>query len=170
VFGINRADHITGGVGNREATNHGRRIDNLMRYGLVKEADYEKGLLKVEVQDGDLETAWLPWLTLRSGKDRFWWAPEVNERVLVMAPSGELHNGVVLSAQISSDFPQVGDRETIQRTVFDDGTIVEYDREAHAYTIDATESGGAVNVRAMEINIEGDGTVNVRAPQINLNP
>jgi phage baseplate assembly protein V len=90
--------------------------------------------------------------------------------VLVLAPSGELHNGVVLTSQISSDFPQVGDKETVQRTVFDDGTTIEYDREAHVYTIDATESGGTVNVRAMEINIEGNGTVNVRAPQINLNP
>jgi phage baseplate assembly protein V len=172
VFGINRASHTTSGVGSYENTNAGRAVNNVMRYGLIKDADYEKGLVKVDIQDGDLETAWLPWITLRSGKDRFWWAPEVDERVLVLAPCGELHNGVVMAAQISSDFPQIADKETVQRTLFDDGTVIEYDRENHVYTVDATASGqSTVNVRALTINIEAEGgVVTVRGGTIHLNP
>jgi phage baseplate assembly protein V len=160
MLGINRADHTTSGVGSRESTNHGRALNNLMRYGLVKEADYENGLLRVDIQDGDLETAWLPWLTLRSGNDKFWWAPEVGERVLVLAPSGELHNGVVMAAQISSEFPQIANRETVQRTEFSDGTVIEYDRDAGRYLLDVH---GDIMIRAT-------GNVTIIGERIDLNP
>jgi phage baseplate assembly protein V len=160
VLGVNRSDHTTSGVGSREASNHARVANNLMRYGQVKEADYEKGLLRVDIQDGDLETAWLPWLTLRSGNDRFWWAPEVGERVMVLAPSGELHNGVVMAAQISSDFPQIANKETVQRTEFSDGTVIQYDREEGHYLLDVQ---GDITIRAT-------GNVTIIGERIDLNP
>lgn len=177
MLGVNRHDQITSGVGAYENTEGGRNATNFLRYGEVKEADYEKGLLRVDVQDGTIETAWLPWLTMRSGKDRFWWAPEVGERVVVMAPSGELHNGVVLTAQISSDFPQIADRETVQRTKFDDNTVVEYDRESHVYTFDLTETdddASELRIKTQkEVLIEvvgAGGKVVVKADRIDLNP
>ena len=152
MLGVNRNDQTTSGVGSFENTESARRISNLIRYGIVAEADYEKALIRVELQDGELETDWIPWVTLRAGPDRFWWAPEEGEVVLLLAPSGELANAVALPAAFSNQ-NQNADRETVQRQTFEDGTVIEYDREAHRYTLDATASGGEVIVKAALIHL-----------------
>ena len=38
---------------------------------------------------------WMPWLARRAGLDAEWWKPDVDEQVLVLAPSGNLALGVV---------------------------------------------------------------------------
>lgn len=151
MLGVNRSDQLTSGVGSHEATEHSRRISNVIRYGVVKEADYAKALIRVELQDGELLSDWIPWITLRANNDRFWWAPEVGEVMLLLAPSGELANAVALPAAFSNE-NQNGDRPTVQRQTFEDGTVIEYDRASHTYTLDATASGGTVIVKASLIH------------------
>lgn len=166
---VNRDDQITSGVGAFEHTEGARRISNVIRYGVVAEADYEKALIRVELQDGELLSDWIPWITLRAGGDQFWWAPEVGEVMLLLAPSGELANAVALPATFSNS-NQNADRETIQRQTFEDGTVIEYDREAHRYTIDTTASSGSVVVKAQAVTVEAQGAVTVKGSTINLNP
>lgn len=166
---VNRDDQITSGVGAFEHTEGARRISNAIRYGVVKEADYEKALIRVELQDGELLSDWIPWVTLRAGGDQFWWAPEVGEVMLLLAPSGELANAVALPAAFSNE-NQNGDRATVQRQTFEDGTVIEYDREANRYTIDATASSGSVVVKAQSVNVEASGPVTVQGSPIHLNP
>jgi len=162
VLRVNRDDQITSGVGAFEPTEASRRGANFIRYGVVKEADYEKALIRVELQEGELLTDWIPWITLRAGGDRFWWAPEVGEVMLLLAPSGELANAVALPAAFSND-NQNGDRETVQRQTFDDGTVIEYDREANQYLIDTTASNGTVLVKAGTVTIQSSGDTTVQA-------
>ena len=38
---------------------------------------------------------WMPWLSRRAGLDAEWWKPDLDEQVLVLAPSGNLAIGVV---------------------------------------------------------------------------
>ena len=152
---VNRDDQVTSGVGAFEHTEGARRAANFIRYGVVAEADYEKGLLRVELQDGELLSDWIPWITLRAGNDRFWWAPEVGEVMLLLAPSGELANAVALPAAFSNE-NQNGDRPTVQRQTFEDGTVIEYDRAAHRYTIDARESQSQVVIWANRIDLNPD--------------
>lgn len=166
---VNRDDQITSGVGAFEHTEGARRISNLIRYGVVAEADYENALIRVELQDGELLSDWIPWVTLRAGGDKFWWAPEVGEVMLLLAPSGELANAVALPAAFS-DSNQNGDKATVQRQTFEDGTVIEYDREAHRYTIDTTVSSGSVVVKAQTVTVEAQGAVTVKGSTINLNP
>lgn len=149
---ISRDDQTTSGVGAYEHTDSSRRVNNLIRYGVVKETNYEQGLIRVEMQDGEVLSDWIPWVTLRAGKDKFWWAPEQGEVMLVLAPSGELANAVALPAAFSNQ-NQNGDRETIQRQTFDDGTVIEYDRQSHTYNIDASASSSTVNIKANRINL-----------------
>jgi phage baseplate assembly protein V len=164
---VNRDDQTTSGVGAAEHTDSSRRVNNMIRYGVVKEADYPKGLIRVEMQDGEILSDWIPWVTLRAGKDRFWWAPEEGEVMLVLAPSGELANAVALPAAFSNE-NQNADRETVQRQTFDDGTVVEYDREAHRLTMDVK---GDVKIKATgKIDIEADGNVKIVGARIDLNP
>lgn len=132
---VNRDPRITSNVGAFEHTDGARRHSNFLRYGVVKETDYKKAVIRLELQDGEVLTDWIPWITLRAGGDRLWWAPEVGEVMMVMAPSGELANAVALPASFSNG-NQPGGRPTVQRAVFHDGTTVTYDREAHVYTID----------------------------------
>jgi phage baseplate assembly protein V len=152
VLGVNRNDQTTSGVGAFESTDTARRLSNVIRYGVVAEADYAQALIRLELQDGELLTDWIPWVTLRAGPDRFWWAPEVGEVMLVLAPSGELANAVALPAAFSNS-NQNADRPTVQRQTFEDGTVIEYDRAAHRYTLDATASGGEVIVKAALIHL-----------------
>ena len=156
---VNRDDQVTSGVGAFEHTEGARRISNVIRYGVVAEADYEKAVIRVELQDGELLSDWIPWVTLRAGKDKFWWAPEVGEVMLVLAPSGELANAVALPAAFSND-NQNADRATIQRQTFDDGTVIEYDREAHKLLMDVK---GDFEIRAT-------GNVKIIGERIDLNP
>ena len=149
---VNRDTQITSDVGAFEHTEASRRIANVIRYGVVKETDYEKALIRVELQDGELLTDWIPWVTLRAGNDKFWWAPEEGEVMLLLAPSGELANAVALPAAFSNQ-NQNATEPTVQRQTFEDGTVIEYDRAAHRYTIDATASDSEVIVKAGIIHL-----------------
>ncbi|SME96414.1 phage baseplate assembly protein V [Desulfovibrio gilichinskyi] len=106
-----------------------RRLSNVVRIGTVAEADYSKARLRVSF--GEAVSDWLPWVTFRAGGDHTWWAPEVDEQVLVLAPSGEISGGVVLGSIFSTSHPAPADRPTIHRTTYEDGAIIEYDRLKH---------------------------------------
>lgn len=121
-----------------------RRLSNVVRPGTVQEADYAKARIRVAL--GRNKTAWLPWLTSRAGHDRTWHPPEVGEQVLVISPSGELSQGYVMPGGVyKNDFPANGDSETVSRTTYKDGAVIEYDREAHAYAA-TIPSGGKATV------------------------
>ncbi|WP_320169951.1 phage baseplate assembly protein V [Maridesulfovibrio sp.] len=112
-----------------EAVDLSRRLANVIRIGTVAEADYQKA--RVRVAFGTAVSDWLPWITFRAGGDHTWWAPEVSEQVVVLSPSGETSGGVVLGSIFSTAHPAPADRPTIQRTVYEDGAVIEYDRENH---------------------------------------
>lgn len=67
---------------------------NSIRTGIIKELDLSRG--RCRVQTSGLLTDWLPWITHRAGQARSWWAPSVDEQVLVLAVGGELHTAFVL--------------------------------------------------------------------------
>lgn len=115
------------------ASEANRRIENLIRLGRVAAVDYTAGRARVTFPD--LESAWLKWLAARSGPDRDWCAPEVGEQVLVAATSGELSQGLILGALASRRNPNVGDVKTQRRTVFADGTVIEYDRALRVLSV-----------------------------------
>ncbi|MGE4296937.1 MAG: phage baseplate assembly protein V [Desulfovibrionaceae bacterium] len=106
-----------------------RKLPNVVRVGTVEAADYPAA--RVRVRTGDIVTGWLPWLTVRAGMDRSWWAPEVGEQTVVLSPSGELAQGVVLFGLYRDAHPAIADVPTIHRVEYADGAFIEYDREQH---------------------------------------
>ncbi len=58
-----------------------RKLANIIRIGLIKEVDYEKARVRVKV--GEFLTDWLPWITARAGEDRSWFAPNIDEQVVI---------------------------------------------------------------------------------------
>lgn len=106
-----------------------RRFENVARVGVIAEADYAAARVRVAI--GANKTAWLPWLTHRAGGDRTWHAPEVGEQVLVLSPSGDLAQGVVIPGIFYAARPANAAAATVSRTTFADGAVIEYDRAAH---------------------------------------
>ena len=103
-----------------------RQLNNILRIGNVVDVDYDKALCRVEI--GNIKTAWLKWFTDRASNDRNWWAPEIGEQVMVLSPSGEMTQGAVLPAIYQDAHPAPAHRETVHRTEYADGVVIEYDR------------------------------------------
>lgn len=147
----------------RRVTELERRMSNLVQIGKITDTDYPGA--RVQVTIGELVTGWLPWLTTRASGDISYWAPEIEEQVLVFSPYGELALGVVLPALYQNQYPAGIDTPEIHRTIYKDGTSIEYDRENKRLNATLSE-GGVVNLVANGgVNITGnthiDGTLTV---------
>lgn len=106
-----------------------RLLENLVRLGTIAEVNEPKA--RVRVKSGELLTTWLPWLAQRAGADREWNPPTVGEQVLLLSPSGQLAQGIVLTGLFSEANPANGDRAGLHRTTYRDGAVLEYDSIAH---------------------------------------
>ena len=106
-----------------------RLIENLIRFGTIAETQMKPP--RVRVKTGGLTTGWLPWLALRAGADVDWDPPTVNEQVLLLSPSGQLANAVVITGIYSNAIPANGDRAGLHRRTYQDGAVIEYDSVAH---------------------------------------
>jgi phage baseplate assembly protein V len=106
-----------------------RLIENLIRFGVI--AQVQMTPPRVRVQTGKLLTGWLPWIAVRAGDDKAWDPPSENEQVVLLSPSGQLANGVVLTGVYSSDNPANGERAGLHRRTYADGAVIEYDCVAH---------------------------------------
>lgn len=127
-----------------------RRVDHLVRIGKVAEVDYERApqaRIKVFL-DGDLEeniSAWLPLATSRNGPNGEWDPPEVDEQVIVVAPSGTTNNAYVLGTIPQNLFPvhdyaeRSPDRHL--RWYLDETTFL-YDRAQHLWEINNPNADG----------------------------
>lgn len=120
-----------------------RLIENLVRFGTIAEVQHKPP--RVRVRTGELLTTWLPWLALRTGADREWDPPTVNEQVILLSPSGQLANGVAITGLFSDLIPANGDRPSLHRRTYADGAVIEYDSEAHHLNA-ALPSGGTTEL------------------------
>lgn len=141
-----------------------RRLSNLIRLGVVVEADYASAKVRVKYgqdeQGGDLISGWLPWLTNRAGNDAEWDAPENGEQVLMISPSGELRLAVVMPALYQSGFPAPADAATVHRRKYADGAVIEYDRAAHRLKATLPSGGSAVLSCPAGVQINANTTIN----------
>lgn len=130
-----------------------RLLENLIRFGVIVAVQMKPP--RVQVKTGELTTAWLPWLALRAGTDREWDPPTVDEQVILLSPSGQLANGIVLTGVFSDHIPANGDRPGLHRRTYADGTVIEYDSVAHHLNATLTEGGTTNLVSPGGINIIG---------------
>jgi len=131
-----------------------RQMHNIALLGTVADANYATARVKVAI--GDLVTGWLPWLTHRAGNDVNWDAPEIGEQVLVLSPSGEIGNGIVVPAIYQDAHPANGNTPDTTNRTYQDGAVVSYDRAAHH--LSATLPAGATTALVSDggISITGD--------------
>lgn len=122
-----------------------RRLQNAIRIGTVMEVDYSKA--RVRVKTGDLESNWLPWVTGSTKGKRVWTPPKVGEQVLMLSPGGDSAQAVVMPGIFADNQAPNGNNGDVDRTTYDDGTVVEYDQATK--TLKATlAAGGKADITA----------------------
>lgn len=144
---------------------HDRLIGNMAMLGVVMELDESQALVRVSC-DG-MMTGWIPWTAIGAGPGvRVWSAPEVGEQVVVLSPYGDPAQGVVIGRVYQDDYPPPASVKTTHRTEYADGTVVEYDRAAHRYTIDV--GAGSVVVNCKTATVTASESVTLDAPTTHL--
>lgn len=104
-----------------------RMLVNLIRVGVIHKVDYQNGTAQVKF--GGTETDFIPWFTLRAGKDKSWNPPNKGEQVMVLSPNGDLVQGVILVGLFSNQFPQNASKEGVHRIDYEDKSYYQHDNE-----------------------------------------
>ena len=142
---------------------HDRLLGNVVLMGIVAEIDAEQARVRVDA-DG-LRTAWLPWAERRTGPGvRTWCAPEVGEQVVLVCPYGDPAQAVVVGSIYRDAYPAPANAATLHRTIYADGSRVEYDRAAHALTVFVGE--GTVTVHCKTATVTASESVTLDAPTV----
>ncbi|GFQ91486.1 spike protein [Trichonephila clavata] len=138
---------------------------HIIEIGLVKEVDYEKARVRVKV--GEFLTNWLPWITTRAGEDRSWFAPNVDEQIVIFSPLGELSLGVVLAGIYQQKYPAPESKKEVSSVVFKDGTKLSYNKENGHLEIDVVDKI-TLKVGESSIKMTKKG-IKLKAKRIDLN-
>lgn len=134
-----------------------RRLESLIQAGRIVAADYKQA--KVQVQSGHEASAWLPWVTLRAGPDRHWWAPEVGEQVLILSPMGDPDAGLVLPGLYRAAHPAPSNDPAEHLVEYRDGALFRYHSGRHHWDILLPARATVRLVAPGGVSIEGDVTV-----------
>lgn len=139
----------------RESARHGPRMANTqdpeqqvgeaIQYGVVASVDYANATCTVTL--GDLTTGELPWVAQRAGGMRYWSPPTVGEQCVVLAPEGDLENGLVVLGLYSDANPPPSDDPEVIQIDMPDGASFSYNHATHALTV-ALPAGGALAIDA----------------------
>ena len=138
-----------------------KRVLNMLRPGVVASVNLTGTPPTVTVTFGDVTTGPIPWLTQRAGPDSKWWAPEVGEQVLILAPMGNLNIAYALPAIFQAAFPAPSSSANQDVTTWADGSSLTYDRAAHQWTLNVVggnitlAAGGTVTLSGASIVLTG---------------
>lgn len=138
-----------------------RRLANLIRVATITDLDDANARARVTCAAVP-ESAWLPILATRAGPDRSYWLPEPGEQILLLSPSGDPAQGMILPAGYQDAHPPPASDRTKRRTEYADGTTIEYDRKAHVLTVDCV--GDVVIKGAKTLTVDFGGDVRVKTP------
>lgn len=154
---------------------HTTMLGGVSRLGKVvefKDGDQQEpkdGIPRVLVQiggssEGSFIRNWMPWTTARAGYDGEWWAPERDEQVLVIAPSGNLTQGIIVGSLFRGalTFDTAGDiaprdpipdaaKKEIHQRIYKDGSAITYDRNRHQYSLAMKETPKAAEITSADI-------------------
>lgn len=138
-----------------------RRLQNLLRVGVIAEVDSE--LARVRVRVGELLTAWIPWLAGRAGSTCSWSAPVAGEQVLLLSPAGDFCRAVALPALYQDRFPAPDSQPWVDVLQFADGSVVRFDARKHV--LDVVAGSGQVNIRCARVTLEASAEVRLETPK-----
>jgi len=143
----------------------GRRLANIIRIGTIFEIDFEEAKARVKI--GDLETDFLPWVNSNSASNNSWNPPEIDEQVVVLSPSGELNQAVILPSLYKSNASD--NSSNTQSVTYKDGSKITFDHDAGNFTLDLQGNlnldikgsaiikvAGNAEIEAAKVTLKGD--------------
>ena len=109
-----------------------RRVENIARLGTVVEVRHSKPA-RCRIKMGDNTSDWLPWMAGRAAgnKGSKWWPPVVGEQCLVLAPGGDLSQGLAMLGAYSNSMDAPSDGAGVERTQWSEKDFSEYRDSAH---------------------------------------
>lgn len=125
-----------------------------IQLGVIASVDHANASCTVRL--GDLITGDLPWVAQRAGGPRSWSPPTVGEQCVLLAPEGDVENGLVMLGLYSDAFPPPSNDPDVVAVEYPDGAIISYNHASHALTA-ILPAGGTVA-------IEADGGVSIKGP------
>ena len=135
-----------------------QQVGEAIQYGVIASVDYASATCTVTL--GDLTTGELPWVAQRAGGMRYWSPPSVDEQCVVLAPEGDLENGLVVLGLYSDANPPPSNDPDIVQTDFPDGASISYNHASHALAVTLPAGGTATIDAPGGMTINGDVTVN----------
>ncbi|WP_208442409.1 phage baseplate assembly protein V [Bartonella raoultii] len=147
----------------KEITDLKRRVANMVMVGKISHVDHKNA--RYRVKSGNLVSDWIPDTQARAGKTCSYEGRDVGEQVVVVSSSGDLSQGIIVGS-LHTDANQVADKGNIHKTLYPDGTTVEYDDKQNSYTLNLT-SGGKFSLTISDgVSIKGDGKkLELQAPE-----
>ena len=138
-----------------------RRIENMIRFGLIAEVDYANA--KAKVKCGQILTDFLPFVTLRTGTTKTWSPPTVDEQCILLAMSGELNTACILTGLYTQNSPSKNQDEHIIE--FADGAVIKYDQKSGQLEVTGIKSAvinaaDHIEITVPKVTINGDVQVN----------
>lgn len=137
-----------------------RRIENIIRTGTIAQVDYAKALVRVKYDEdengADVLTGWRPWLTHRASNDITWHAPELNEQVLLLSPSGDIAMAMVLPAIYQNAHPNPRASANNLLLKMQDGAEFEYDRSVSHLQVSLPAAGTTEMITPLGMHILGN--------------
>ena len=144
----------------------------MFKYGNISEV--KSGYAKVSFQEDDIVSDWLPVIVRKTKTDKESWPLEINEHVVCLVDE-YCNDGVILGAIVSdTDSPDSGESAGKFRKLFSDGTLLEYDKNAHKLTVnvqgslEATTTGAAKIDAGTTLDANAATKATVTAPDIAL--
>lgn len=112
------------------------RLNDLIKIGEVSSIDPAKGTARVVFDDDDSIVSYdLPVLQRNTLLSKDFHSPDIGEDVLCLfLPSGP-EEGFVIGSFYAGEVSPPEQTEKRRTTVFEDGTVVQYDKESHTLTI-----------------------------------
>ncbi|OCQ54501.1 Phage-related baseplate assembly protein [Photorhabdus australis subsp. thailandensis] len=143
-----------------------RLLRNLIRTGVVTEVDHARGMCRIATSN--LKTDWRPWLTMRAGHSRTWWAPSVNEQVLLLSVGGELTTSFVLPAIYSDQFPAPSVSSEAVHIAFPDGAVMVYEPKFGALVVKGVNTASvqaktSISLEATNITLKAHDKISMSA-------
>ncbi|GLQ20504.1 phage baseplate assembly protein V [Algimonas porphyrae] len=146
------------------------RVDNLFRIGSVTHLDLAASPPVARIDDGDRISGWIPIMTRRAvGGEAEWDAPEIGERVLVIALGGRREQSRILPAALfCADHPAPSQDGNVVLRQHDDGASDGYDRQTHIRTIRVPDGGSLkIEVGSTRLNVH-DGHIQIIADALTI--
>lgn len=134
-----------------------KRISNIIRIGTIFTINYQEA--KARVRIGDLETNFLPWINSNSAANNSWNPPEIDEQVIVLAPLGDLSQGVIIPSLYKTNISDA--RDNIKSITYRDGSKISFDIESGTLNLDLKgdviiKVAKNANIEANNINLKGN--------------